>query len=574
MTKKAILSNFLWIPKEAVKKTGFLKKWQFEIELLKTSQGKLKQQQISALREQFGKDLDIEDISEEDVLVLKNWSDIGNWYALARGDMKKCRKLLKHLDLKTKDRRAVVPWDEDLDALKMHVPLRDYQVKPYQDWVDAGHGIFMAKPGFGKTVLMIKEIIRLKQKCIVLVNTNPLKAQFIERFRHGAPNADGSGHLALTNCAALEEELGQEVIGAYKSPKKKWVPGTPGAAGTTYPVTIATWQSFIGQRGTAALEELSKEFGFLLVDEAHTFAAPKPGGVINQFHAKTRRGVTATPKRKDQYDQALYDIIGTVTATGERPVLDSTATMIATGVAYQGAKYARQGEWSYMLNHLYKSKTRTDLIYDWVTHDLRAGRKVLIIGERVTWLREFSKRLTSAGFRSEAAVGATKENERAEIIKRMLDDETDVICASKVFKAGVDIPCLDTLHLTCPGANTPQLEQTLGRITRPYEGKQEPVARYYVDEGHGMLYGCANKTAAGFADLGVNVITIPTGTKPGTHKIADGYKTDVEEASKKKVNKLRRASNRSGQSVSKLVVNKEKADFEATRYRNRLKGKR
>lgn len=572
MSKKAVLSDYLWIHKSSISNTDFLQDWVFEIPLLKTAQGQIKQQQISALRETFGKELDIEDITEDDVLTLQNWCQDGDWYGLSRGNIKKVRKLVKKLGIKVKDRRTKNPWGEELSDLKMLVDLRDYQVDTYNQWIDKGHGVLKAAPGFGKTVLMLKAIIDKGQKALVLVNSNPLKSQFIERFRYGAPNADGTGHLALTNCAELEEELGTEIIGTYSSPKKKWVPGKTAAAGQTWPVTVATWQSFNSPRGQAALKELSKEFGLTLCDEVHVFAAPKAGAVVNGFNPRYRMGVSATPQRKDQYDTALYDIVGPVTAVGSRPQLKTTATMIATGVKYQGVKYQRTGEFAYLLNHLYKSKSRTDLIYDWCAHDLRMGRKILVIAERVGWIRDMAKRFNKSGFRASAVTGSTKEHQRKEIIKSMLDDEIDVIVASSVFKAGVDIPCLDTLHLTGPGSNAPQLEQMLGRITRPYEGKQEPLLRYYVDGGHGLIYGCANKTTSALKDLDVNVITVPEGTKPGEHKIADGHATAIAADTAKRKDPLRRAAVQ--RKVASLEKDQEKRDFESTRYRNRLKGRR
>lgn len=287
----AILSNYLWIRKSDVRGTPsrFAPGWEHSIELLKTAEGKIAQQQITFLRDQATADGDDPDevaknLSEESRLVIKNWSDMGEWWALCGGDYNKVVALCENLGLEIKDRRVEVPWPEELlGKLKVLLKPRDSQVKVMAEWAKASHGILQAAPAFGKSFVMISSIISRQQRTIVLVHTDALADQFMTRFRHGSPDGEG-GYTAITNCLEVEKELGYEVIGRYRGPE------------ALFPVTVATWQSFSSPAGKKALKAISKSFGYLLADEAHVFAAPAPASAVSGFHAKVRQGCSVGPE--------------------------------------------------------------------------------------------------------------------------------------------------------------------------------------------------------------------------------------------------------------------------------------
>lgn len=288
---KAILSNYLWIKKTDVRGTPatFAPGWEYQIDLLKTAEGKIAQQQISFLREQAvanGDDPDdvAQELTDSDKLTIKNWSEVGDWWALCLGDQKKVEALLEKLGLTVEDRRVERPWPDDLvGQLKMSMQPRDGQPEVMKRWADANHGILQAAPAFGKTFVMISSILARQQHTLVLVHTDALADQFITRFRHGSPKDDGT-YNTITNCLEVEAALGREVVGRYGGPDK------------LFPVTVATWQSFIHPAGRKALKAIGRSVGYLLCDEAHVFAAPAPASVVNGFHAKVRQGCSVGPE--------------------------------------------------------------------------------------------------------------------------------------------------------------------------------------------------------------------------------------------------------------------------------------
>lgn len=570
MTAKAVLSNYLWLPRAEVEgePPSFAPEWEHRIELLRTPEGRVMQQQIASMREQGLDDL-VQDLTSQDHMLIKNWSAVGEkWWALCLGDQKKTRALVKRLGLALSDRRTEAPWDDALsESLKLVMDPRDAQRPAFEQWLSAGHGILHAAPAFGKTFVMIWLILTLRQRTMVLVHTDALAEQFITRFRHGSPvdeDDEDTEYTPVTNCvdveAGLGKGLGREIIGRYRSPDK------------LYPVTVATWQSFISAGGRKALKTVGKEFGLVLCDEAHVFAAPKPAGVVNGFHAKRRSGVTATPKRKDKLDCALYDILGPITAKGVAAQLGITSFLVATGVKYKGAAFKRKSEWAHMLNFLCRQADRNDLIMKWVEHDVEQGRNLLVLSDRVKWCVEQAEYLRNeCGIPAAAVTGGMSPQKRTDIINAMGDGKIRVICATQVFKLGIDIPVLDTLYATCPMNNQPLLQQMLGRIRRFYDGKQSPVFRLFVDEGHGLLYGCARATHKHLIAEGSDIIIVPQGRTP--EQVMRGHvggKAAEDGSLKRRKKSLRAAASRTPDSANKLFSDLADEARQAKRYKERM----
>lgn len=569
MSLSAVWSNYLWIPKKLVKGTPseFAPEWEYHVELLKTPEGKIAQQQIAYLREMAeadGEDPDsvAAELTKDDTLEILNWEDMGNWWALCAGDVRKVEALIKRLNLPVKDRRVSNPFDFKALGLKMLMPPRPNQVGAIQKWREAGYGILKAAPAFGKTFVFIYDTIEDCQYTLVLVHTDALAEQFITRFRHGSLNDDGT-YTPITNCLEVEAEHGIELVGRYSNPNK------------LYPVTVATYQSFTtGLNATEALEKVAKFFGRVVVDEVHTFAARSPSSVLNALHAKIKKGVSATPTRKDQLDVALADFIGPVTAVGDAHQLDFDSYIISTGCTYPASRYVRKSEWSKIINWLMKQEDRNDLIVDWLKHDVSSGRRILVLTDRVGWCFEMAERMTRMGIPSRAVVGGMGSKkgmaERESTIKAMMDGSISIIFATSVFKAGVDIPALDTLYYVVPQNNVEQLQQSLGRMRRHYADKQKPLFRYFADQGHGLLIGCARGTQNALVKEKSTIVFVPEGTKPENVKAGKVTITYDDEDKPKKRKGLAAAKNASREALEDIFGDLKKEEKQTRRYNKAL----
>ena len=159
--------------------------------------------------------------------------------------------------------------------------------------MERNQGILVMPPGAGKTVSAIEAVIRRGQKTLVLVHTKDLKEQWLNRF-------------------------------------KTFTGITPGVIDdknfdTEQPVIIGMVQTLTGRRLT---EDFLKSFGCVILDEGHHAPASTFERLINQFPARYRYGLTATPERRDGLTFMLHGGFGPILYEVKRDELFSEGQII------------------------------------------------------------------------------------------------------------------------------------------------------------------------------------------------------------------------------------------------------
>ena len=77
----------------------------------------------------------------------------------------------------------------------------------------------------------------------------------------------------------------------------------------------------------------------------------------------------------------------------------------------------------------------------------------------------------------------TAKAEREQAIEDMRTGKKHFLFASyKLAKEGLDIPRLDRLHLVTPQKDYAIIVQSVGRVARTFEGKEQPICFDYVDK--------------------------------------------------------------------------------------------
>jgi superfamily II DNA or RNA helicase len=133
-----------------------------------------------------------------------------------------------------------------------------------------------------------------------------------------------------------------------------------------------------------------------------------------------------------------------------------------------------------LLRFVIKSERRNAQIIAQLIQAAQAGRKVLVLSERLQHLHDMD-RLFKQSWPAGTPVPSTGYYVGG-MSERELDisEECQVIFATSQMTAeGLDIPAIDTLFLTTPLSD---IEQAAGRIRRPSEGKKEPVIVDFIDE--------------------------------------------------------------------------------------------
>ena len=309
-------------------------------------------------------------------------------------------------------------------------------------------GIIRAVPGWGKTVAACALISRLRVPTLVVVHKEFLLNQWEERIEQFLPGAK----IGRVQQDACEFEGCHVVLGMVHSLGAK-----------EYPKALYHWP------------------GLVVVDEVHRIGAQTWAPVPTKFSAKWRVGFSATPRRKDGADNVFFYGIGPVLYTSKEQRLKAQVRRVYTD--FHLVKTDRfnpaLASKALLLQFLCNSGPRNKIINDRLVMALESGRKVIVLSERLQHLdlmeanlrRSWSKGdIPSTGF----YVGGMTENqlERA--------SHARCIFATVQFASeGLDIPALDTAFLTTPMGD---VEQAVGRILRPCEGKKDPIVVDFRDD--------------------------------------------------------------------------------------------
>ena len=357
----------------------------------------------------------------------------------------------------TKVEKTSCPEGESLELVE-GIKLRDYQNQAVKDFVLEQQGVVIAPCGAGKTTIGIGVIAHINTPALILVHTLDLAKQWQDRVQGQL------GHRAA-------------VIGGGINELEK---------GESNRVVIATFQTLC-RWGWDVRYNFAKQFGLLIVDEAHHVPASTFCEALMTMPQRYRLGLTATPERPDGLTKLLHWHMGKVIAEV------TTQDLINRGLIMQPiVKKLHTGwqlpdgprpEWVKMVTEMCSDEDRTELILDKVDICVRnQGRQVLVLSDRVAHCEQMAKQLQEEGLRAAALVGKVSKTKRAELLKKADNRELDVIFATCLADEGLDLPGLDTVFLTVPTKAMGRIQQRIGRIMRIREGKQTPIVYDVIDD--------------------------------------------------------------------------------------------
>jgi superfamily II DNA or RNA helicase len=313
--------------------------------------------------------------------------------------------------------------------------LRDAQQPVYDEVVDSC--FINALVGWGKTFTALYLAKKLGQKTLVVTHTTMLRDQWIEEVRsmYGMePGIIGSSKFDIEDHAI--------VIGNVQTVTKRRL-------------------------------ELSKEFGTIILDEAHHVPATTFSDIIDSSYARYRIALSGTMLRSDGKHVIFKDYFGpTIIRPPQSHTLNPTIKLIGTGISI-----SREETWVQKLNSLLYDETYQELIAAIALRQINKGHSVLVVASRTEFLKNVK------GLIGDTCVLITGEQsgpegfaERKRLIQQVENREKMCIAASKqIFSEGISVNALSCLILPEPSANLITLEQLIGRIMRLNPGKLDPV---------------------------------------------------------------------------------------------------
>lgn len=310
------------------------------------------------------------------------------------------------------------------------IPLRPQQQEVYDKVEDSC--FINALVGWGKTFTALHIARKLGQKTLVVTHTTMLRDQWIEE---------------------IKELFGMDagIIGS-------------GNFDTEPTIVVGNVQTV-----TKKIQELRKEFGLIILDEAHHTPASTFSSIIDAMHARYRIGLSGTMLRKDGKHVLFKDYFGdTVFKPPQSHTLNPEVVLVKTGVMLSPGD-----NWATKINKLLYDPDYQEYVSVIAKTQIAKGHKVLIVADRIEFLQQVKECL---GETCVLVTGETTLEERGRITEQLETGEKAAIAGSRqIFSEGISVNILSCVILASPISSVVLLEQIIGRIMRKHPNKPDPV---------------------------------------------------------------------------------------------------
>lgn len=394
--------------------------------------------------------------------------------------------------LEVKDKRYINAG-ACVDYPKNTFSLRPYQFDAVRKTEKYVTGIISAPTGAGKTVIGLSAIGRSGTRAVWLTHTLDLIAQTVAKAKLMFPGID----------------IG--VIGGGKVEISKHI-------------TVASVKTLISK--PELIPELNKSCDFLVVDEAHHTPSSTFTQVCSALNMYKRIGLTATPYRADGLDPFMFAALGSTLYEVDReylykqkalirPMLKLIYTDFVYEPSFNSGSIKADGKLDYvdLVRTLLADADRMQQMLDNVKTEAAKGSSQLILINSHVGLEQFAEGIRNAGIGEVAVLhGKLNAEERRDVLQRVTCGGVKILLATQLAKEGLDIPRLNALHLITPrkgdvGSEPTgvSLEQEVGRVMRPFPGKESAVIYDYVDYNVSVLKAQHYSRNRVYKRLGIDV---------------------------------------------------------------------
>ena len=344
------------------------------------------------------------------------------------------------------------------------IPLYDYQHDAMAAMLSAYYGILQSPAGSGKTQIGIALACAIGRKTLWLTHTRDLLIQSKNR---------------------AEQYMDSALTGTI----------TEGRVHIGKGITFATVQTMCN----LDLERYKDTWDCVIVDECHRVAGTPTAvtqfsKVLNSLAARHKYGLSATVHRADGMIAATYALLGKIAyqvpdeAVADK-IMQVTVLPRPTKVGLNKEFLDTDGVIIYakLVNYLVEDFCRNALIVGDLM--LNSDHYNLILSDRLAHLEYLMNHLPKQ-LRAQAVMVDGKMTSKKGKAKReqaladmRVGKKRYLFATYSLAKEGLDIPRLDRLYLTTPQKDYAVVAQSIGRIARNFEGKGEPIAYDYVDNG-------------------------------------------------------------------------------------------
>ena len=327
----------------------------------------------------------------------------------------------------------------------------DAILSAFARYQDTSGSLLCLPCGFGKTVIALALIARLKVSTLILVTKGFLADQWQSEVNTFLPDAT-TGRIQR-NVA----DRADVCIGMVQSLMCREYP-----------------------------PELLEHYGLVICDECHHMAAQAL--MKSMWVCPSRRvlGLSATPERRDGTTSLLFHMLGDVGFRKERSAKEEPVSVLLvetrTRHPVQVRGNMRTVDMTKMVSRLIADQARNTLIATHIERFVASGRNILLLSDRVQHLKDIQAAVIACyedGAAQPPAIGFYTGTTRRDA-RLWAEESAQVILSTfHMTKEGFNVPRLDTIILATPKGG--DIEQCIGRIQRPSPMKKPPLVVDLVD---------------------------------------------------------------------------------------------
>lgn len=315
-----------------------------------------------------------------------------------------------------------------------------------------GNGLLELPCAYGKTVLALNIISRLKKKTLVIVHKEFLMNQWIERIHQFLPGAR-IGKIQGQTVDIVDKDI---VIGMLQSLSMK-----------EYSSTIFD------------------SIGFTIIDEVHHISSEVFSNALFKIVTKNMLGLSATMNRKDGTTKVFKMFLGDVIFKGKR---DEERNVQVRGILYNSnddefnhvvTDHRGNPAYSTMICKLCEYNRRSEFILQVLSDLLKENseQQIMILAHNKSILKYL---FDAIEYRKIAPVGYYVGGMKEKALKET-EGKQIVIATYAMASEALDIKTLTTLIMATPKTD---IEQSVGRILR--DNHSNPIVVDIIDN-HGLF---------------------------------------------------------------------------------------